>query len=97
MPDHVHLIVTPLYSGDTLHSIAEITHGIKGASAHKINRLLNRSGQVWQRESFDRVLRREESIRVKVEYMIQNPVRAGLVKAAAEYRWLWVPGLAKSA
>jgi putative transposase len=97
MPDHVHLIFTPLYDGEDLYSVAEIMQGIKSASAHKINHLLNRSGQVWQRESFDRVLRREESIRAKVEYMIQNPVRAGLVKTAAEYRWLSVPDLAKSA
>jgi hypothetical protein len=68
--------------------------GIKSTSAHKINRLLSRSGQMWQRESFDRVLRREESIRAKVEYMVQNPGRAGLVKNAMEYRWLWVPDLA---
>jgi len=47
--------------------------------------------------SFDRVLRREESIYAKVEYMIQNPVRAGLVKTAMEYRWLWISDLAKSA
>ena len=97
MPDHVHLIFTPLYDGDSLYSVAEIMQGIKSASAHSINRLLSRSGQVWQRESFDRVLRREESISAKVEYMIQNPVRAGLVQTATEYRWLWVSDLAKSA
>ena len=97
MPDHVHLMFTPLYDGDSLYSVAEIMQGIKSASAHSINRLLSRSGQVWQRESFDRVLRREESISAKVEYMIQNPVRAGLVQTATEYRWLWVSDLAKSA
>jgi REP-associated tyrosine transposase len=96
MPDHVHLILTPLYDGDSLCGIAEIMQGIKGTSAHKINHLLNRSGQVWQRESFDRVLRREDSIRAKVEYMVQNPVRAGLVQTAEDYRWLWVPNLAES-
>ncbi len=95
MPDHVHLIFTPLYNGDILHSVAEIMQGIKGTSAHRINRLLSRSGQVWQHESFDRVLRREESIHAKVEYMIQNPMRAGLVQSAMEYRWLWVPTLAR--
>ena len=97
MPDHVHLALTPLYDGSSFFSVAEIMQGIKSASAHQINRLLNRSGQVWQRESFDRVLRREESIRAKVEYMVQNPVRAGLVKIATEYQWLWVADLAKSA
>ena len=95
MPDHVHVIFTPLYDGDKLRSVAEIMQGIKSASAHKINRLMNLSGQVWQRESFDRVLRRDESIRAKVEYMAQNPVRAGLVRTAEEYRWLWVPDLAR--
>jgi len=71
MPDHVHLILTPLYEGDSLHSVSEIMQAIKGTSAHRINCMLNRSGQVWQRESFDRVLRREESTRAKVEYMIR--------------------------
>ncbi len=97
MPDHVHLVLTPLYDGNSFFSVAEIMQGIKSASAHKINRFLNRVGQVWQRESFDRVLRREESIRAKVEYMVQNPVRAGLVRTAMEYRWLWVREVAKSA
>ena len=46
MPDHIHLIFTPLYDGDSLHSVAEIMQGIKGASAHKINHLLERTGQV---------------------------------------------------
>jgi hypothetical protein len=96
MPDHVRLIFTPLYAGDCVYSVAEIMQGIQSTSAHKVNRLLNRSGQVWQRESFERVLPREESIRAKVEYMIQNPVRSGLVQNAVEYRWLWVPVLAKS-
>jgi putative transposase len=90
MPDHIHLIFTPLYDGDSLHSVAETMQGIKGASAHKINHLLERTGQVWQRESFDRVLRREESTHAKVEYMLQNPVRAGLVQNATEYSWVGV-------
>ena len=97
MPDHVHLVLTPSYHGTAVVSVAEIMQGIKSASPHKINRLLNRNGQVWQRESFDRVLRREESIHAKVEYMVQNPVRARLVKTATEYQWLWVADLAKSA
>ncbi|PYX72923.1 MAG: hypothetical protein DMG72_13900 [Acidobacteria bacterium] len=47
MPDHVHLVLTPLYDGDGFYCIAEITQGIKSSSAHKINRLLDRKGQVW--------------------------------------------------
>ena len=72
--------------GEALVSVAEIMQGIKSASSHKINRLLGRRGQVWQRESFDHVLRREESIHAKVAYIIQNPVRAGLADGVGEYR-----------
>ena len=41
-------------------------------------------------ESFDRALRREEKIQEKVDYIIQNPVRAGLVNSALKYPWIWV-------
>ena len=58
MPDHVHLVLTPAYDGNSFFSVAEIMQSIKSVSAHKINHLLTRRGQVWQRESFDRVLRR---------------------------------------
>ncbi|MGA7292144.1 MAG: hypothetical protein WBW53_05840 [Terriglobales bacterium] len=70
--------------------MVEILQAIKGASAHSLNRALGRSGPVWQEESFDHVLRSEESFAQKVEYIRQNPVRAGLVRRAEEYRWLWV-------
>ena len=90
MPDHVHLVLASLYDLDSAYCLAEIMQGIKSSSAHQINRLLNRVGQVWQRESFDHVLRREEVIAAKVEYIIQNPVRAGLVKTVSEYKWIWV-------
>jgi len=90
MPDHVHLVLTPLRDDDGLFSVAEIMQGIKSSSAHQINRALGRAGQVWQHESFDHVPRREEAIEAKVEYVIQNPVRRGLVSKASDYPWLWV-------
>jgi len=90
MPDHVHLVLTPLYGEHDPFSIVEIIQGIKSSSAHQINRLLNRQGQVWQHESFDHVLRCEETIAAKVQYVVENPVRAGLVRSVSEYQWLWV-------
>ena len=45
-------------------------------------------------ESFDHVLRSEESFEDKREYIRQNPVKAGLVERPEEYRWIWLePGL----
>ena len=90
MPDHVHMIFTPLKDKqDNPFGLAEIMNGIKGASAHSINKALNRRGRVWQKESFDHVLRSDESIHSKVEYICENPVRKGLVCSPDEYPWLW--------
>jgi len=93
MPEHVHLLMTPLRDahGDVL-ALAEILKGIKGASARSVNQLLGHSGPVWQEESFDHVVRSEESLEQKIEYIRQNPVRRGLVKTPKEYPWLWRRG-----
>lgn len=88
MPDHVPLILTPFYDADGPISLMEILQAIKGASAHRINRLLQRRGCVWESESFDRALRREESIDAKIDYVIGNPVGAGLVRSPLDYPWL---------
>jgi REP-associated tyrosine transposase len=63
---------------------------IKGTSARDINKLLGAAGPVWQDESFDHVLRSEESLREKADYIRMNPVRKGLVQTPEEYRWLWM-------
>jgi REP element-mobilizing transposase RayT len=91
MPDHVHLIFTPLVDCERMEvcSLEEITDAIKGASAHKINRALGRKGRVWQPESFDHVLRSSESLDAKIQYLLENPVRQGLAKEWPNYPWLW--------
>jgi REP element-mobilizing transposase RayT len=92
MPDHVHLIFTPLIDAVLLEviSLSRITKSIKGASAHLINRRLQRSGTVWQEESFDRVLRSSEKLDEKAQYILNNPVRKGIAFSPADYPWLWL-------
>jgi len=89
MPDHVHLICVPLMDKDGSISIPEIMKTIKSESAHRINNVLARTGRVWQDESFDHILRGDESLRSKVQYILENPLRGGLVIPPQEYRWLW--------
>lgn len=89
MPDHVHLVLSPLSDEHGPISIAEIMQAIKGASAHRINHALGRKGKVWDEESFDRALRNEEGIMDKVEYILGNPVGAGLASNPLDYRWAW--------
>jgi putative transposase len=91
MPDHGHLILTPLideHRGGVV-SLVEIMKAIKGASAHAINHRLRHRGPVWQEESFDRVLRSSEKLDEKINYVLENPVRGGLVTDWREYPWLW--------
>ena len=89
MPDHVHLALAPKAQPDGTVSVPKIMQVIKGTSAHRINRALGRHGCVWQQESFDRALRREEDVDQKIDYMLENPVRAGLVGNPLDYPWIW--------
>jgi hypothetical protein len=88
MPDHVHLILTPL-TNETLRgvvSLVEIMQAIKSASSHAIHRRVGDRGPIWQEESFDRIVRSSESVDAKIAYILQNPVRKGLVKDWRQYR-----------
>ena len=91
MPEHVHLLLTPLQDEEGWpHALPSILKLIKGVSARNINKLLKCSGPVWQEESFDHVLRSNESLAEKLEYIRQNPVRRGLVHKPEDYPWLWI-------
>jgi putative transposase len=91
MPDHVHMIFTPLVDmhSSEVCSLAKIMDAIKGSSAHRINKILGRKGKVWQTESFDHALRSSENLDAKIQYILENPVRAGLVSRSQDYPWAW--------
>ncbi|HVG25337.1 MAG TPA: transposase, partial [Thermoanaerobaculia bacterium] len=61
MPDHVHLIAVPFDSTNT----ATVVGRVKGRSAYDINRQLARGGPLWQRDSFDRIVRSDENLQKK--------------------------------
>ncbi len=90
MPEHVHLLITPLADPEGWpYGLPAILKLIKGVSACGVNRLLGVSGPVWQEESFDHVLRSDESLEEKVRYIEQNPVKRGW-SSARKNPWLWV-------
>jgi hypothetical protein len=45
------------------------------------------SAPLWQREFFDHVLRSQESYDVKQQYVMENPVRAGLVQRPEDWNF----------
>jgi REP element-mobilizing transposase RayT len=76
MPDHMHLLFTALRDVDGwTFALPEILRAIKGSSARSINKLAGRTGRVWQDESFDHVMRGDESLQETIDYIRQNSVR----------------------
>jgi len=69
--------------------LAIVMARVKSVSSHLMNRALGKRGHWWQHESFDHIVRNDESLRQKAEYICENPVRAGLVANARDYPWTW--------
>jgi putative DNA methylase len=83
MPNHVHTLFTS-QSGWTLSKIA---HSWKSFTANECNRVLNRKGEVWQQEPFDRYIRNERHYENAVRYIENNPVKAGLCDRPEDWPW----------
>ncbi len=83
MPNHVHVIFTPWQS----YEPSDILHSWKSYTAHKINQLLQRQGTLWERESFDHLIRSLDYFEYFINYVENNPVAAGLCAKAEN--WLW--------
>jgi REP element-mobilizing transposase RayT len=83
MPNHVHVIIEIW----ALYPLADILHSWKSYTAHQANKLLQRSGEFWFREYHDRFIRNEEHFADAVEYVENNPVKAGLADSKEEWRW----------
>ena len=81
MPNHVHVVVTPLAP----HTLPEILHSWKSFTSNQINRKLGLSGTLWERESFDHVIRSSEEWERLVSYTEENPVAAGLCNSADKW------------
>jgi len=56
-------------------------------TSKRLARELSLSGNLWQEQFFDRVLRSTESYSQKWDYVKENPVRAGLVAGAEDWPW----------
>jgi putative transposase len=83
MPNHGHLVIEAREG----HSLSDVVRNWKSFTAHRANMFLGRSGRFWQSDYFDRYMRNEEHLAQTVEYVEQNPVKAGLILRAEEWKW----------
>jgi REP element-mobilizing transposase RayT len=84
MPDHVHWLFQ-LRSRQTLSCVMQ---RVKGRSSYRVNQTRQSTGAIWQAGFHDRAVRAEESLETLGDYVIHNPVRAGLVAVVDDYP-LW--------
>jgi len=83
MPDHLHLLVEgESDASDCRQFIARSKQysGFYYSQAH--------GTRLWQRYSFEHVLRDEQKSVVVARYILQNPERAGLVKRIEDYPYV---------
>jgi putative transposase len=86
MLDHVHLLLYP----DKGYDLTRILKGIKGVSAKLINESRKSHGPLWQDESWDRVVRDDNELREKLQYMIDNPAKRDLIDDGLDWPWFYV-------
>ena len=69
MPNHVHLLIR--LRGDS--TIMKVMHSIKSYTSNSINTFLGRTGAVWKKEYFDRIIRSESHLKNCLDYIRENP------------------------
>ena len=105
MSNHVHIVITPFLNESELQesrdekygtvfsskhpSLSRIMHSLKGYTAHECNKIFGRTGTFWEAESFEHSIR-SRRFEKTVDYVIQNPVKAGIVKNWQDWEWSYV-------
>ncbi len=90
MPNHVHTVLKPLeVSSIADFSLTKITHNIKRNSAKQANAALGRTGQFWQHESYDHFARNDAELERIIQYVVNNPVKAGLAQDWRDWKWTY--------
>ena len=69
MPNHVHALLTPAAGYDVITTVGNI----KSFTATQINKLLGKQDKLWQKDSFDRIIRNTDDFAAKMDYIIHNP------------------------
>ncbi|MGA9365350.1 MAG: transposase [Bacteroidota bacterium] len=93
MPNHVHMVFsleTVGRRGSSPQRVTKILENLKWYTAKAANKILGRKGAFWQHESYDHVVRGPRELKRIVAYVLNNPVKAGLVKSWEGWSWSYV-------
>lgn len=95
MPDHVHIILKPHVSDESLQ-LSQILQKIKGSSSFYINKLRGSSGPLWKPRSYTRIVRNEAELYEEMKYIANNPVIPGYAKTPEECQFYWRKGMKRN-
>lgn len=88
MANHVHVVIKLRRNGIPLYRIMQ---SIKRFTSKEANKILKRTGETfWQAESYDHLIRNSAELRRVIAYVVNNPVKAGLVKNWEEWIFSFV-------
>jgi putative transposase len=51
--------------------------------------ILEREGEFWQHENYDHVVRSEAELSRIIQYVVNNPVQAGLAEKPKDWKWTY--------
>jgi putative transposase len=77
-------------NGVSSYIVTSILQSLKKYTAIRANRILERTGVFWQHESYDHVIRDEKELERVINYVLNNPVKAGLASTWQEWKWSYV-------
>ena len=83
MPNHVHCLFETIPG----HPLDKLVHSWKSFTGKKANKILGQSGVFWMKDYYDRFVRDYAHFANVVNYIHQNPVKAGLIRKAVDWRW----------
>ena len=97
MPNHAHLLFDSLVADQSKHKgmsakypVTETLRLLKGSTARSCNLSLKRNGRFWHHESYDRFVRDEQELERIIKYILNNPVKAGLVKKWTDWKFTYI-------
>ena len=82
MDTHIHLVVEA-----ALARVSRGMHVLLGRYASRFNTRHGRSGHLFGDRYGARLIESEEVLSATVEYVLHNPVRAGMVQTSADWPW----------
>jgi REP element-mobilizing transposase RayT len=86
MPDHLHAGLSPLAGGP---SVPRALQAFKSYTT-KVGWRFGVTGPLWQRSYYDHIARKSEHVHSIAEYILQNPVRRGLVADPFDWPYSYI-------